>query len=79
VLPDQLVFDQAVGSHEVGSYGAILHEADDSSVPLLPVGMGTALRLVDLHHGGVQCLKVEQAQRLRYTSKIMTIDRKAII
>jgi len=35
--------------------------------------MGTALRLVDLHHGGVQCLKVEQAQRLRYTPKIMTI------
>lgn len=63
MLPDQLVLDQAVGSHEIGSDGAVLHEAHDARVPLLPVGVGTALRLVDLHHGGVQCLKVEQEQR----------------
>lgn len=74
MLPDQLVLDQAVGAHEIGSDGAILDEAHHPGVSLLPVGMGAALRLVDLHHGGVECLKVEQAEIALH--KVMTIDRK---
>lgn len=37
VFPNQFVFNQAVGAQKVGAYGAILDEAYDARMPLLPV------------------------------------------
>lgn len=57
MLPNQFIFDQAVGAQEIGAYGAILDEANDARMLFLPVRVSIAFRLVDLHNGSVQSLQ----------------------
>lgn len=62
MLPNQFIFDQAVGAQEIGAYGAILDEANDARMLFLPVRVSIAFRLVDLHNGSVQSLTLSTQQ-----------------